>query len=75
MKTNQWLEAITELRRAEIEKPPKGFQPRDEVHKQLGLSRARGDEVLRRLVKAGKAEKRLFRINPGVRPVPHYRVR
>lgn len=72
---SNWAKALSET--LVSDKVPKGFLTRHEIAKELNRSVDRTDEILRRLIAAKKAEKKLFRVltGAGVRPVPHYRLK
>jgi hypothetical protein len=69
---SKWLDAITELRQEQAEKPAAGFLPLRDIARKEGRSVRQMSEIVRALVDAGRAEKRIFRVP---RPLAHYRMK
>jgi hypothetical protein len=59
----------------ESDKVPSGWLTTYALGERLGVKDRQAYNIAQRFIKAGKAEKRTFRINVGcyIRPVPHYR--
>jgi hypothetical protein len=59
----------------ESDKVPKGWYTALTLAPHLGVQDRQANNIANRFLKAGKAERRVFRVNVGcyIRPVPHYR--
>lgn len=72
-----WKAAIATLRTDSAEAIPDGFKTIKQIAAELGVCRRHAFDGVSRLVLAGMAEVRPFRLpvgNGGTRPVPHYRL-
>lgn len=76
MSGNDLLKAMVELRNKSIQKPEKGFLTADEWEKVSGRAPSTTRGWLIDLIRAGKMEKRYYRIKSGDRimPIPHYKL-
>ncbi len=72
-----WKELLQFARTVGAETVPPSFKSRIELQKQFSLGVRQTDEVVRKLIDAGKIEVRKFKIatGAGVRLVPHYRIK
>lgn len=75
---SQWLEAITAVRRARAEKPPKDFLTAAQIAEREKLSHRTCRAMLRELQLAGRIDIRIFKVPRGdgrLMAAPHYRLK
>lgn len=72
---SDWASLIAQVAESKAEKVPEGFQTREQISKELGLSGSHTREILHRLVSGNRVERRDFSVvvNGQLRKVPHYR--
>ncbi len=72
-----WTALLQFARTVGAETVPPSFKSRVELQTQFSLARRQTDEVVRKLIDAGKIEVRKFKVatGAGVRLVPHYRIK
>ena len=74
----KWLEALqVSLVESGVDEVPEGWDTMDEISQKINLSLSHTRHLVLELCKAGKAERKIFRITGGKRrtcPVPHYRL-
>lgn len=74
---NDWLEALEAVANAKLEKPGPEWKNRAQIGEMLGVKESSARRRVAELLKAGKAEKKLFTMvnsGGGKTPVPHYRL-
>lgn len=74
---NEWASALRRAVLNEEETVPHGFITARQVAAKIGLGPTRTSEVLLKMIRAGLAEKGVFRVKTQsgvVRPIPHYRL-
>jgi len=78
MKGNDWSELIVQLQKKEEEIPEEGFFTRSQYEKKWNVKSCETQSRLNRLLEAGLAETKKFRVQTGTRglyPTPHYRIK
>ena len=75
---NDWAKALSEVLSSQADKVPKEFKTTKELQPLLGTKHTQTARALRKLIDAGRAESKMFRIQTksgSVRPVAHYRLK
>jgi len=73
---SDWIKAMDKLRESQVETPPAGFKTRQQISTELNRSIPQCERIILAMVRAGIAERRMFRVETGagVRSVPLYRL-
>ena len=75
---SEWMEAYREAMEKKVDKIPEGWKTTAEIARELDVQRSAAGEVIRLLLRSGKAKMRSFKVmteTGKIRNVPHYRIK